>query len=146
MKYDHSRRQPTQPGAQRLEEILQRQTDTLRDILEQVARELRSRKAISHRIVDDIGEDYRATRSELLALEAALIGTDARRTYRGHILETRLVALRQEQRLELAQRWRDQTRLTKELRAWIKEYHHDLRWKTLLTPHPQRHHNHHVTK
>ena len=130
------------PEGNTIERLLGQKTATLRSIIEQVTQELQGRETISKRIVTDIGEDYQQTRSALLSLEAAMIGADARQTARGQVLEIRLVALRQERRQELALSWRDQTRLTRELRAWIKEYHHDSRWQSLLTPQspPSPHH------
>ena len=123
-----------------IEHILQQKTATLRNIIEQLTQELNRRETISQHIVTDISEDYQATRSALLSLEATMVGGDARQTPRGQILEIRLVALRQERRQELTLSWRDQTRLTKELRAWIKEYHHDARWQSLLSPGRYDHH------
>ncbi len=120
-----------------LEGLLNEKVQTLVDILDQIAGEIRERAGLSGRVTWQIDNHYCRLKSKLLQLDHWHLGANRNIESRRTALETQLDTLLHEKRQEQILCWQDIARLKTEFRTWFKQYRDLVERVRIIAPSPE---------
>lgn len=105
-----------------LDSFLGRKADGLGAMLRDIERDAVSRRALSARISEEVGRQYRYLKTKLYELDLFPCGASRAVERRRSSLEQQLDTLNEERRKEGVTAWQDMAKLRVEWRTWFKQY------------------------